>query len=336
VLSTEGYLGKNMLNLGLTYDNHTLSFGDFFESGFGDIAFRPPDDGHQVYRVLLDMGGGLKRMEYKLARRVRGSQDSGHHDLNQYNVKVDSGHVHAAADHLYHGNHATSDRATTFTAQGIIARDQADQPLFRASLTDPGAPRPIEAQTGVSGRHHGPFKRQNGAFAEVDLGTHDTIDSGQTGKVAWYNPELEDAVPRSSGTSAPNRRYGPLRGHRRRQGNVQRYDIDLSYTQIGPHYFSAGNPYLEINRRIGRLQSERQFKETVSAAASYEYEQASASGTPTDRNTINLKGDYSLGENMPAFALNFTERLEAKYLDRTLRDRDDRYDRQRFSGLRGV
>jgi hypothetical protein len=311
-LSTEGYMGKNMLNLGLTYDNHTLSFGDFFESGSETSLSGRQMTGIKYTGYYWDMGGGLKRMEYKLAAgESEVPKDSGHHDLNQYNVKVDSGMSMRQQITYIMGTTLRPTRASTFTAQGIIARDQVDQPLFRASLTDPGAPRPIEAQTGVLA---GTMALLNGGmelFAEIDLGTHDTIDSNDAGKVAWYNPEIEEAVPKIfrnfTSKSKFSNHYAAVVGGR---GLYKGYDIDLSYTEIGPHYFSAGNPYLEINRRIGKLQTERQFKETVSAAATYEYEQARASGTPTDRNTLNIKGDYAMGENLPAFSVNLTERLE--------------------------
>jgi len=312
-LSSENSFGKNLFNLGLTYDNHTLSFGDFSESGSETSINGRQMTGIKYTGYYWDMGGGMRRMEYRLAAgESEVPKDSGHHDLSQYNVKVDSGMSMRQQITYIMATTLRPTRNTTFSAEGIIARDQADQPLFRAALTDPGAPRPIEAQTGCLS---GTMSLLNGAmelFTEVDLGTHDTIDSVSARKVAWYNPELEDAVPKIfknfMSTADFSDHYAITAGGK---GIYKNCNLGLDFTEIAPHYFSAGNPYLEVGRRIGRCNANRQFSENASISAEYIYERTNSTGNPTDRNGINAKGEYAFGENKPALSLDYSSRLES-------------------------
>jgi hypothetical protein len=311
-LYTEGYFGKNTLNLGLTYDNHTLSFGDFFESGSETSMSGRQMTGIKYTGYYWDMGGGMRRMEYRLAAgESEMPRDSGRHDLRQYNIKVDSGM--SMRQQLTYVMAATlrPSRNSTFSAQGIIARDQVDKPLFRHVLTDPGAPRPIEAQTGVLAGTLSLLKGSVELSAEVDLGTHDTIGVAQQKNVAWYNPELEDALPKIFrnflSTSDFRRHYAATLGGK---GFYRDYTVSLAFIGIGPEYFSAGNPYLESNRRLARCTVERLISEYRSFGLGYDYEQTLSTGTPIDRNNLNVNVEYGFGENQPAFSLNYLARIE--------------------------
>ena len=125
-LNTEGYFGKNMLNCGLTYDNHTLSFGDFFETGSETAMSGRQMTGIKYTGYYWDMGGGLRRMEYVLAAgESEIPRDSGHHDLRQYNVEVDSGMSMRQQLTYVMATTLRPTRNTTFSAEGIIARDVA-------------------------------------------------------------------------------------------------------------------------------------------------------------------------------------------------------------------
>jgi hypothetical protein len=202
-------------------------------------------------------------------------------------------------------------RNTTFSAEGIIARDQVNQPLFRAVLVDPGAPRPVEAQTGVLSGTMSLLKGKIELFTEVDLGTHDTIDSAGADKIAWYNPELDDALPKIfrnfTNKEDFSSHYSATIGGK---GIYNTYTMNMQFTEIGPHYFSAGNPYLEVNRRFARFGLERQVDNYRWFGTTYEYERTMSTGTPTDRNNFNAKVDYGLGENKPAFSINYLTRFE--------------------------
>lgn len=311
-LSTEGSLGKNTLNLGMTYDNHSLSFGDFFEGGSETSISGRQMTGIKYTGYYWDMGGGMQRMEYKLAAgESEVPKDSGHHDLNQYNVKVDSGMSMRQQVTYIMATTLRPTRTTTFSAEGVISRDQTDQPLFRNVITDPGAPRPIEAQTGVLAGTVSLFRGAAELFAELDLGTHDTIDTGGMARITWYNPELNDALPkifRNFGSLADFKDHSAATAGGK--GNYKGYAFEAVYTEIGPHYFSAGNPYLEINRRFTRWTVDRQLNDNSSAGANYQFERTLATGTPTDRNSINIKGEYGFGEDKPALTFNYTSLFE--------------------------
>ncbi|MBN1129142.1 MAG: right-handed parallel beta-helix repeat-containing protein [Chitinispirillaceae bacterium] len=311
-LNTEGYFGKNMLNLGLSYDNHTLSFGDFFESGSETSVSGRQMTGIKYTGYYWDMGGGMRRMEYRLAAgESEMPRDSGRHDLRQYNITVDSGMSMRQQLTYVMATTLRPSPNSTFSAQGIIARDQVDKPLFRHVLSDPGAPRPIEAQTGVLAGTLSLLKGSVELSAEVDLGTHDTINAAEEKNIAWYNPELEDALPKIFRNFLSASDFGDhyavtLGG----KGFYRDYTVNFAAIGIGPEYFSAGNPYLESNRRIARCAVERLFSEYRSFGAGYEYEQTLSTGTPIDRNNLNMKMEYGCGENRPAFSLNYLVRLE--------------------------
>jgi hypothetical protein len=338
-LATEGYFGKNMLNLGLTYDNHTLSFGDFFESGSETAMSGRQMTGIKYTGYYWDMGGGLRRMEYRLAAgESEIPRDSGHHDLRQYNVEVDSGMSMRQQLTYVMATTLRPTRNSTFAAEGIIARDQVNQPLFRTVLVDPGAPRPIEAQTGVLSGTMSLLKGKIELFTEVDLGTHDTIDSAGADNIAWYNPELNDALPKifknfTNKKDFSNHYSATIGG----KGIHNNYTMNLQFTEIGPDYFSAGNPYLEVNRRFARCRLERQVDDYRWFGTTYEYERTMSTGTPTDRNYLNAKIDYGLGENKPAFSINYLTRFETatsseRYLIATI-DTED-YDSSVYAAYR--
>jgi hypothetical protein len=311
-LSTEGYFGKNMVNLSLNHERHSLIIGDFFESGSETSIGGRQMSGVKYTGRAGTMGGGLSRIEYKLAAgESEAPKDWGHHDLNQYNVIVDSGMSIRQQLTYILSTTIRPTRNSTFQAEGIIARDQTGNPVFRKPLTDPGAPKPVEAQTGCL---MGTVSFLDGAvelFTEIDLGTIDTIGPADMSKISWYDPRLNDALPKIFNSFVSSKifqeQYAFLAGGR---GLYSGYTLNASVTDIGPRYFSAGNPYLEAFRTIGRFDAEKQYSENTMAGTGYIYESAKSSGSPITRNSFLLKGEHALGENRPAFVGNVTCKSE--------------------------
>ena len=325
-LSTEGYVGKNIFNLSLAYAHQAIVIGDFFESGSETSISGRQMTGLKYDGSFWEMGGGNKRLAFKLAAgESEIPKDYGDHQLNIYNEVVDSGMLVRQQITYVAALSFKPTQNSSFSAKGIISRDQVDKPLFRPPVTDSSL-KPIQAQTGSLDGSVDLLRGQLKLYTELDLGTHDTIvDSNEIKEVAWYNPRVEDAVPKVF--SMFNREdftshYAFTLGAKTSLGG---YNFDLSGIQISPHYYSAGNPYLEADRRIATLAVEKQFKENLSASGDYSFERTSVSDNPFDRNTLNMRGEYRLGEGKPAFSADYTARFEKGILTERVEHNDTSY-----------
>ena len=314
------HVKKNTLNFGMNYLDQHLVIGDFFESGSETSISGRKFTGMKYSGEFLPMGKGVKRMEFKLAGgETEIPKDSGQHDPSLYNEVVDSGMSMRQQISYIAALSVKPTLNSVVNVQGIIARDQGYQPLFRDIITDPGAPRPIKAQTGCI---DGTVKLLDGKLsvnAEIDMGTHDTLDTAadaELAKVAWYNPQVEEAVPAVFGAIPDLKHYAVSLGAR---GMIAGFDINGSVSQIAPKFFSAGNPYLEADRRLAKLSAEKQFMEIISTSAQYDYERRSvtnvldisnSTSSPIDKNTISLIGGYAPGEELPEVAADYALSIE--------------------------
>ena len=338
-LAPQGYFAKNMVNLSMSYDHQSLVFGDFFENGSETSISGRQITGLKYSGSYWNMGGGNQRMEFKLAAgETELPKDSGAHEINIYNESVDSGmSVRQQITYLATLN-VKPTQNSSFSAKGIIARDQVDKPLFRNPITDPLAPDPIQAQTGCL---EGSVNLLNGKleiFSELDLGSHDTLRGNETREIAWYNPKIEKAFPAVIGLI--NRTqftdfYAFTAGAR---GNHNGYDLNFNFMQIAPEYFSAGNPYLENDRRRASLSAQKQYNKHFNTSADLSYERTDISSNQTDYSTLNLKGEYQIGENKPTFSIVYTSRLQLDNETESLSDRDTTlsYQNREFFNLIGI
>jgi len=89
----------------------------------------------------------------------------------------------------------------------------------------------------------------------------------------------------------------------------------LRFTEIRSDYFSAGNPYLESDRRTLALTAEHQLNEQILLNGGYDFAQSYVSSEfdiDADQdgaqftNTVNLNAKYEPGEKKPAFALDYS------------------------------
>jgi predicted porin len=301
------HLKKNTVNLSMNYLDQHLVVGDYFESGSETSISGRKFTGVKYSGEFLPMGKGEKRIEFKLAGgETEIPKDSGEHDPSLYNSIVDSGMSMRQQITYVAQVSAKPTFYSQVNVKGIIARDQGYTPLFRPIIDDPGAPRPIKAQTGCI---DGNVKLLDGrltVLAEIDMGIHDTLPSDTSpefAKVAWYDPQIGEAVPAVFKSIPDMLHYAVMLGAR---GSYQGYDMTFSATQIAPQYFSAGNPYLEPDRRLVELTGERQFSDALMASATYDYEQryrtntlSEDNATPINKNTIQLAGGYKFGEGLP-------------------------------------
>lgn len=310
-LSTEGYVDKRMFSLALSYEQQQLIFGDFFEN-----ATETSISGRQITGVkysgqAIEMGAGNKRIDFTLAAgESEVPKDSGDHEINIYNETVDSGMSIRQQLTYLASLTLRPTRNSSITTRGIIARDQTEKPLFRSPINDPSVADPIEAQTGCIDGNIQLLNEKLEIFAELDLGTHDTISDDKTDDVAWYNPDFKKAVPEIFSLFGSKDFFDHYAFTLGSKSEINGYKIALSGTQIASDYFSAGNPYLEADRRIINLSTDKQFSKSLTVNANYNYSRSSLSKSPEDDNTFNVRGEYMVGENKPTFSIDYTCKFE--------------------------
>lgn len=311
-LSKNNYLGKNMFNLSLASKPHTAIIGDFFESGSETSISGRQMTGLKYTGSFLKMGGGLDRIDIKLAAgESEIPKDAGDRELNIVSDTVDTGmSIRQQITYIASATICPA-KNSSIKIKGIIAHDQVDKPLFRKSIDDIEAPEPVQSQTGCIEGNVNLIDEKLEVFAELDVGSHDTVYGEDKKKIAWYNAQIEKSIPEVFSLFNKDKfkdHYAATAGARL---TVNGYTIEARFLQIGTSYFSAGNPYLENDRRSIGINGEKQFLENVYASGSYEYERTSVSQSPDDYHTVNFNGEYSFpGENKPSFNASYTMQYE--------------------------
>jgi hypothetical protein len=302
---------KNIFNLSMNYSDQSLVLGDFFENSSETSIYGRQMTGLKYSGTFVEMGRGVDRLGFKLAAgESEVPKDTGDNEIDLYNEVVDSGM--AVRQQLTYVAEI-SIKPTYYSkinVKGLIAKDQTYKPLFRDPITGSDITQPIQAQTGCIDGEITLLKGMLTLMGEIDMGTHDTLSDSTD--VVWYNPEINSAIAKVFRSIPTARNYAVSLGARTL---VKGFDIDTRVTQIGDNYFSAGNPYLQTDRRYLDLGVEKTIIENLSANAAYSYERSSRSNSfnvkamtasPLDRNRLALEGKYSLGRNKPGFELSYT------------------------------
>ena len=309
-------LGKNSLNLSVNYGDHALQFGDFYESISETSMSGRKITGFKYNAGFVEMGRGNKRIEVKLlGGESEAPRDAGDNDQYRPGEAIDSGM--ALRQQLTYVAHVgiRPTLNSSIGVRGIIAHDQDRESLFGAMLRDTGAPRPVSAYTGcIEGR----VVFLDGKLevgAELDMGTHDTVESQDYDDLAWYRPHMGEAVANVFRAIRPDSNNYALALDV--QGLFEGYDLRAAYMEIAERFFSAGNPYIEPDRRVVTLCGEKQFTEQWFGSAGYEFEQRSASNTlprdgekPTFGNEFKLGVKYAFGEGLLTVKGDYTILLE--------------------------
>jgi len=312
-VNNDAYLDRNLFTLSFNYSDQSLVFGDFYQNMSETSMSGRRVSGVRYKGSALAMGRGTDRLDFELAfGESEAPKDTGDNEPNVFNQVVDSGLSLRQQLTYVAGVSVKPTFNSVITARGIIARDQTMKSLFGRTVSDPKAPEPIASQTGVL---EGSVVLLQGALelrGEVDLGTHDTVAVSDYDDIAWYNPDIRSAVPRVFGLLTPDsNNYAISFGG---TGRIREYDLGITITEIAPNYFSAGNPYLEADRRYVTLSGERRFMEKLELNAEYEYERTSVSNVynrvnrragPVDENSLTLAGTYEPGEKWPGFGLDY-------------------------------
>ena len=307
-------LRRNMTSLTVNYSDQSVVIGDFYEN-FSETSI----NGRKLTGVkfsgnYLDMGRGVKQLGVEAAfGQSEMPKEAGGHELDLYNQIVDTGmsirqQLTYVAAVSYKPN-----LISVVDVKGIIARDQGYNTFIGGLVVDdPKAPGLIEAQTGCIDGKIDLLGGKLSLVAEIDMGHHDTlIDSThpeEIPKIAWYDPQIPEAVSHVFGVIASGNNYSGTMGAK---GILSGYDLNASYTQIGPQYFSAGNPYLEIDRRVLSLSTEKEYSPQLSGNGNYVYQRRTIHGpSPTDDHTVMINVKDALGEKLPELAFGYTFNLE--------------------------
>jgi hypothetical protein len=322
------HMRKNSFNLSANYQEQHVVVGDFFESGSETSVSGRKFTGIRYGGSFLPMGKGDKRISLKLAGgETEIPKDVGRRELDLYSDTVDTGMSLRQQISYVAGVSVKPTLNSAINVMGLISRDQTNTPLFRTQITDPKAPAPIKGQ---SGHIDGMVDLLDGKLtlnAEVDLGVSDTIDTTDArdmDKVAWYNPQVGEALPavfgikRSSGTAGEYWK-NHLAASIGAAGKVRGFDLSGRFSEIRPQFFTAGNPYLESDRRIFELAGEKTFHNKLVTSARYQFERryaanqfnlSTSESSPVDKSTIGLSGEYTHKPTLPAVSAEYTFALE--------------------------
>ena len=313
-LSTADYVGKNIFNLSMNYEQQSVVIGDFFESGSETSIPGRQLTGIKYSGKYMEMGRGEKRLEFKLAAgETEMAKDSGDHEIFVYNQSVDTGMSRRQQITYIAEASFRPTRLATVGARGIIAHDQTGKPLFRKALSDPAALDPVVAQTGCITGSMYLLDQKLELFGEIDLGSADTIADSSDEEIVWYNPNVEKAVPKVIGLFKPDdfrEHYAGIGGVR---GNAGGYNGEIKYMQIAPSYYSAGDPYLINWRNNLNASISKMVRDNWSITGSYEFDRSTLNGygedaepSVTDLNIVSLNSSYEMGENKPSFTVDYT------------------------------
>jgi hypothetical protein len=95
-------------------------------------------------------------------------------------------------------------------------------------------------------------------------------------------------------------------------GILSGYDLSANFTQIAPEYFSAGNPYLEVDRRTITLSGDKEFSPRLSGNFNYEYQRRTIhSPSPTDNHCLMLNTKHVFGVKLPEVNFGYTLNFES-------------------------
>jgi len=312
----------NLFTLSMNYADQHVVLGDFYENISETSISGRKIRGVKYYGDFWSMGRGTKRMEFRLAAgETEKKKDVGDNEDDIFGDEVDTGSsVRQQLTYVAHLGLKPSHNVT-ISARGLISHDQDANPIFTDELTDTAAPDPISASTGSIDANVILLDGRMEVNAEIDLGSHDTVDTNDWDKIAWYKPQVIPSLKRVFGLMQSQSDFTDhFAGLVSVDGAVSdRLNLSGSFMEIRENYFSAGNPYLEPDRRVATLEGDNQFSDAFTTDFGYEFEQTSVSYTlktdnesPTFNNTFDVGVKYSFGENKPGLNADYEMKLQTK------------------------
>lgn len=311
-LSTSNYIRKNVFNLSMNYAQQSLIIGDFYENGSETSISGRAMTGMKYSGGFLEMGGGVKRIGFGLcAGESEIPKESGDHELNIFNSIVDS--AQSVRQQLTYVASVTVRPLTntTVTLKGLIARDQADEPLLRNKIKDTAVAEPLEAQTGVLDIKTHWYDGKIELGSELDLGSADTLtDTSKYKRIKWYNPDVGNAVSGVFTLFNEHNFFDHYAGSAFIKALIHDYTATLSFSKVAEDYYSAGNPYLETDKMEFLFNMELPTVKGIQSYGEIKYEQTSLSVEPIDRGTLEIAAEYSSPDSKPSASVSYTGIIE--------------------------
>jgi Right handed beta helix region len=301
---------RNNTNLIMNYSDQSLVLGDFYENNSETSISGRKMTGMKFDGNFWEMGRGTKRLSVKAAfGQTELPKQVGDHEIDLYNTTVDSG-MSVRQQMTYEAGLVFKPTFnSSIGARGLIARDQGYNTFIGGEVVkDPKAPNLLQAQTGCIDGKVDLLEGKLSLNAELDMGRVDTLidtlasDQDRISKIAWYDPQVPDAISKVFGVIPQGGHYALTLGA---NSLVDGYKLNLTGSQIAPQYFAAGNPYLEIDRRIVSFTGEKEYSEKLAASLNAEYQRRTMTTEPVDNSTVNLGGKYAFGRNLPEFDCSY-------------------------------
>jgi hypothetical protein len=306
---------RNNTNLSMNYSDQSLVIGDFYENNSETSISGRKMTGLKFDGNFWEMGRGTKRVAVKAAfGQTELPKQYGEHELDLYNTLVEPG-MSVRQQMTYEAGLVFKPTFySSIGVRGLIAHDQGDKTFIGSEpVHDPKAINMAQAQTGCIDGKIDLLGGKLSLNAELDMGRVDTLhdrdtgtgawsDSSKISKIAWYDPQVGDAISKVFGVIPKGGHYAFTLGA---TGLIDGYKLNLSGSQIAPQYFAAGNPYLEIDRRIFSFTGEKEYSEKLAASLNAEYQRRTMSTTPVDNSTMMLGGKYAVGQNLPEFNADY-------------------------------
>jgi hypothetical protein len=344
-LDRQGNMRARNLRLSFDYGDHKIYAGDYMLSEDELTFFGTSVTGLRYRGAYGEMGKGHKRFRLDCgAGETVVAKDSGQHDADLINTVIDSG-MSQRQQMSYYGMLAYKPHYdVTLSGGAVIARDQAFNPIIRAEVHDPGAPEPIEAQTVFAGADVSLWQDRISMGTRMAVGGHDTLyrgrdtnavqtdDQEEISRINWYNPEIGDALS-SVGRNLQEGAHMGITGYI--ETGLGGYMVAAQGMYLMPRYFSAGNTYLEADRREVALSVGKDIGEAVTLGGEYAYEKRFASqvltvqsdsqqAAPQHLHTLTLDGRVVPGEHLPVFSADYRTTYD---IQQELEDSTAYYDR---------
>lgn len=308
-------LRRNMTSLTINYSDQSVALGDFYENYSETSINGRKLTGVKFSGNYLEMGRGTKQVSVEAAfGQSEMPKEAGGHELDLYNQIVDTGmSIRQQLTYIASVSYKPS-MTSVVGVKGIIARDQGYNTFIGGKvIDDPKAPGLIEAQTGCIDGKIDLLGGKICVTAELDMGHHDTLTDSthpdEIAKIAWYDPQIPEAVSHVFGIIPSGKNYSAVVGA---NAAYDGYALCANFTQIGPQYFSAGNPYLELDRRSFDLSAQKDYSPQISGTGNYEYQRRTLHGpSPTDNHCLMLCAKDALGERLPELSAAYTFNLES-------------------------
>ncbi|MBN1980716.1 MAG: right-handed parallel beta-helix repeat-containing protein [Chitinivibrionales bacterium] len=317
-ISTATHMRTNALTMAFNYENQSCVLGDFYENFSENSMASRRLRGFKYTNAFLPMGRGMNKIElHAAAGQSEEKKDVGDHIVDVFGDTVNSGST--VRQQLTYVVHATvkPTHTSSIALRGIFAHDQDEKVLFSDPVTDTAVSKPISSQTSCIEGSVGLLDGMVELNAELDIGTHDTVAQDKRDAIAWYNPFVVSGISRIVSVLDPDSANYAIALSGR--SVVRGYSSKLTFSEIAQHYYSAGNPYFQPDRRFLTAKVEREFSSAIQASADYTFDQTAVSNSfatdqqsSTFKNALHTVTTYAWGTMKPSINLNYTICHETK------------------------